>query len=284
MKAVAGLPTTTLCVCTPPLDSLKLVAATNGAYPGALASGSDRWKDMHIFLKKNDCTQLGHVPTFERACFNAERCIHTGDGELLKVFQDKYQSANKDFKKFMTDKVYKLRACIRGDFVVRFSWSEAELQPGDATPPTWPPMDPAEYEQKEIFVHISYAIQKPQRPTFTQMEANSIEDDPGTGLRGVSPCRDTDGRRLTSWRTIWEIIDGLHLKNTEIWIDWHELVARGSKQVDTIRPWLQRIRAVKFAGRVMWEGIGIERETLDKKKAQARERAARIVWMGGTVI
>ena len=267
LTAVAAMSTPS-CLCLQKMKPMQLAAAQRGADPGAHATSKNLWKRMHMMIKRSDCQPLGKIPMFNRPCFEAERCVHEGDGELLARLNDKYNDAHSFFKKALGTRNHKYRINIRGDVVIRLWWQEDILQPGDATPPYWPPDDDSYSIESESLVHLSFFRGNPTRPTFTKMISNPLEDDAEAGLRGVSPMRDNDGEGIASWRTVWEVLDGLHEKDVQISIEWHELVARKHKKVDAIRPWLQRIRRLPYDAKTIWEGKTAETEAMNEKKTR----------------
>jgi hypothetical protein len=96
------------------LDNASKYLATS-----TLEASTWDWRSGHRCIMHRDCEPLGKVPTHRRLCWEAQGCVHKGDGRLLHSFQSAVIQQDRRLKKHLGDKMYKLLMCMRGRFVMR---------------------------------------------------------------------------------------------------------------------------------------------------------------------
>ena len=83
----------------------------------------EKWESLHTLIKFEDCDRLGTVPTLQRHCYEAERCVHEGDGLVLfNFFQKVTLAITEAGSLFPGGRKNFIQLLASGKLVFKFSW------------------------------------------------------------------------------------------------------------------------------------------------------------------
>ena len=229
---------------------------------------SDEWVHMHRQVMACACTPLGKVPSLRRLCLEAERCVcSTEDGKLLRVFNQRYVSADRGLKKTIGVDGYKAIVANVPRLVCRF-----EVHP--VTRSTRIRSKTAEIPP--VVEHRWFQVCRMRETpivmaTFVEMERLPSED--GDGVIGLKPVRLDN--QWAAWTTGWQVFASFLPLDGCIRISYFKLVVSSHKRVLALMPWRQRVIKLEgYDAQEIWHGRVAEVRSLDAAEAAAKVRAA----------
>ena len=166
-------------------EALTEAVSSAGTFP--VQQLANEWCDSHRLILSRDCQPLGRVPVTQRPCFDAQRCVCSGDGLLLALLAKRFRAADRTSEKLIPN-FKDMRG--GGDLVYLFS-VQSERAEGEVSECT-------------VWLHLSFDHRKPVFLVFLELVRDEFGDRDGMlGLK-VSDRRPLEG--VAPWRTMWEVL------------------------------------------------------------------------------
>jgi hypothetical protein len=107
-------------------DKVAAAGAAAVAADTVISDLAKRWRHRCRINVTERCPPLGKVPTLDRRCFDAEYCVHAGDGEVCGDFHNVCVCNMRAMKKRHEKDLFKQNFNEDNNLVVKFSWEVPE--------------------------------------------------------------------------------------------------------------------------------------------------------------
>ena len=150
-------------------------AAIDHLQKTSVDANDERWRKLHHEVRLEDCPKLGRVATKRKPCFEAQRCLCTGDGLALATTIEQFRRVLAQARGAKADFNAMLR---RGTIVLCIEWPVNSSSPDTTVGPS--PDSPAPVaENASIWIHVSLVYERPLVLTLLLMERDAARDRPG---------------------------------------------------------------------------------------------------------
>ena len=229
-------------------------------------AAEESWKQRHTFIRHKEQPSLGKVPSYTNQCYDAERCVHEGEGLRLSLAFSQVHlcfdlAIRLVHRRQHQNEVVKL--IKDGELVLRFRWPSPDTE-------VMLENIPSDMAFREVWMHVSYMLVgkgEQWRPTFLLMERNPAGD--RHGCLGVKLNR-VSSQRNGRWKNLWEVLHMfVHYETDSLLLQFFRLHADNRRVI--IQPWLQRVQALPDVPEFMvFKVEKPKRKTAEKSKVDRR--------------
>lgn len=228
---------------------------------------SQVWKDMHKVIMAKSCPPIGHCPPERRLCHEAQLCICSGDGLLVRRFHQRLRAAFHAARgALLADRFGRL---VNDGMVVIKLHHERALDIDSASEPAPGHCEdvalPMDGRSSEVWLHIAMLYRSPWRPTFGIMRRHPPSDSPGA--IGLEAARSSADPTLFAWTSVWDAIAKLVDLNACVSLQWYCLLD-SSRPVVRLDPSRQRIASLQIPGALLWQGRVAEQTRAKRRRPQ----------------